>query len=53
MGGVSLIISSYNQPNALVLVLEGVLTQTYPIAELLIGDDGSQPDTRELVDSFA
>lgn len=53
MGGVSLIISSYNQPNALALVLEGVLTQTHPIAELLIGDDGSQPDTRQLVDSFA
>jgi len=51
--GVSLIISSYNQTNALALVLEGVLTQTHPIDELLIGDDGSQPDTRELIDAFA
>lgn len=53
MGGVSLVISSYNQPNAMALVLEGVLTQTHPIAELLIGDDGSQPDTKELIDGFA
>jgi glycosyltransferase involved in cell wall biosynthesis len=51
--GVSLIISSYNQPNALALVLEGVLTQTAAIGELWIGDDGSQPDTRALVDAFA
>ena len=49
----SLIISSYNQPNALALVLEGLLTQTLAIDEVLIGDDGSQPDTRELVDAFA
>jgi len=52
MSGVSLIISSYNQPNALALVLEGVLTQTHPITELLVGDDGSQADTRELVEAF-
>lgn len=51
--GVSLIISSYNQPNALALVLEGVLTQTHAVDELVIGDDGSQPDTRELIDAFA
>lgn len=49
----SLIVSSYNQPNALALVFEGLLTQTAPIDELLIADDGSEPDTQELVDAFA
>lgn len=34
-------------------MLEGVLTQTHRIDELIIGDDGSQPDTRELIDTFA
>ena len=52
MSSVSLLISSYNQPNALALVFEGVLTQTQAIDELVIGDDGSQPDTRELVEQF-
>lgn len=49
----SLVVSSYDQPNALALALEGVLTQTRAIDELLVGDDGSQADTRELVESFA
>ena len=53
MARVSLVVSSYNQPNALALVLEGVLTQTHAIDELLVGDDGSQDDTRELVATFA
>jgi glycosyltransferase involved in cell wall biosynthesis len=50
---ISLIVSSYNQPNALALVFEGVLTQTVVPDEVVIGDDGSQPDTKELVDAFA
>ncbi len=50
---VSLIIASYNQTNALDLVLEAVLTQTYPIDELIVADDGSQPDTQELIGDFA
>lgn len=49
----SLIIASYNQPNSLALVFAGVLTQTHEIGELLIADDGSDADTRELVDEFA
>jgi glycosyltransferase involved in cell wall biosynthesis len=51
--GTSVIVSSYNQPNALALVFAGLLTQTHRIDELLIGDDGSQDDTRELVQEFA
>jgi glycosyltransferase involved in cell wall biosynthesis len=49
----SLILASYNQPNSLALVFEGILTQTRAIGELLIADDGSEEDTRYLVESFA
>jgi glycosyltransferase involved in cell wall biosynthesis len=49
----SLIVASYNQPNSLALVFEGILTQTHPVGELLIADDGSEEDTRRLVDSLA
>ena len=53
MPRVSVIVSSYNQPNSLALVLQGLLTQTLPIDEALIGDDGSEPDTRALVKAFS
>lgn len=50
---VSLIVASYNQPKALVLVLEGLLRQSYSDFELVVADDGSDDDTRELVESYA
>ena len=49
----SLIVSSYNQPNALALAFEGILTQTHPIDELVVADDGSEDDTRALVEAFS
>jgi len=49
---VSLIVTSYNQPNASALVLDGMLTQTRPVDELVVADDGSEPDTAALVDEF-
>lgn len=45
-------ISTYNWPDALKLVLESVLRQTRMPDEVLIADDGSAPATRELIDSF-
>lgn len=51
-GKTSLIVSSYNQPNALALVLEGILLQMPDIDEVVFGDDGSEPDTKALVDAF-
>jgi glycosyltransferase involved in cell wall biosynthesis len=50
---VSLVVSSYNQPNALALAFEGVLGQTRAPDELLVADDGSEADTRALVLAFA
>lgn len=49
---VSVIVSSYNQPNALRLTLEGFRVQTDLDFEMIIGDDGSDSDTIELIESF-
>ena len=45
----SLIIATYNWKEALALVLETVRVQSVPPGEVLIADDGSRDDTRELV----
>ncbi len=48
----SVVVSSYNQPRALHLALEGLQRQSRPPGEILIADDGSEDDTRLLVESF-
>lgn len=45
----ALIISTYNWPAALQLVLKSALAQSEPAFELIIADDGSKPDTAEAV----
>ena len=45
----SLLISTYNRPEALSLVLESVLTQTIFPYEVIVADDGSSNDTAELI----
>lgn len=49
---VSLIISTYNWPQALNLCLKSVLTQTIMPDEVIIADDGSGLATKHLIDSF-
>jgi len=49
---VSLIISTYNWPKALKLVLESALNQTHPPNEILIADDGSKQNTRDIITSI-
>lgn len=50
---VSLLISTYNSPEALEACLKGVLNQTMPPHEVLIADDGSTtPRTREVIEAF-
>ena len=49
----SLIISTYNRPNALALVLFSVLRQTELPDEVIIADDGSTSATTDLVRNFA
>ncbi len=49
---VSLIISTYNRPDALQVVLESLTLQTHMPDEALIVDDGSKDETRILVERF-
>ena len=49
---ISVIVSSYDHPTALGLVLEGLRRQDLAGFELLIADDGSDHDTFELIDRF-
>lgn len=48
----TLIISTYNRPDALHLCLESVSRQTVLPDEVIIGDDGSKEDTRMVIEKF-
>ena len=50
---VSLLITTYNWPQALALVLESVRRQSRLPDEVLIADDGSRDDTRALLEQIA
>jgi glycosyltransferase involved in cell wall biosynthesis len=50
--GVSLIISTYNWPQALNLCLKSVLKQSLLPEEIIIADDGSTAETKNLVEQF-
>ena len=45
----SIILATYNWPEALAMVLSGLLTQTEPSFEVMLADDGSDERTRSLV----
>jgi len=49
---VSLIITTYNRPNALLLVLKSVESQSTLPSEVIIADDGSNNDTKDLIKNF-
>jgi glycosyltransferase involved in cell wall biosynthesis len=51
--GASLLIATYNWPEALELLLLSVLHQDRLPAEILIADDGSGPQTKELIQYYA
>jgi len=48
----SLVISTYNWPAALRLCLQSVMNQSELPDEVIIADDGSGSETRELIESF-
>ncbi len=53
MTTVAVIVSTYNAHEYLAKVLDGYLAQTRPPDELVIGDDGSDHRTAEVVSAFA
>lgn len=50
---VALIITTYNRPDALALVLKSALAQTRLPQEIIIADDGSDRRTTEVIGKFA
>lgn len=48
----SLIVTTYNRPDALALCLESVFRQSVLPDEIIVGDDGSRNDTAELVERY-
>ena len=50
---ISVVVTTYNRPDALRAVLEGLAAQTDRNFEVIVADDGSRPDTRTLVEDMA
>ena len=48
----SLIITTYNWPEALELSLNSALNQTILPNEIIVADDGSTNDTKKLIQKF-
>lgn len=49
---ISLIITTYNNPAFLELILKSILSQRLMPLEVIIADDGSTYETRVLIDSY-
>lgn len=49
---IAVIVTTYNNPAALAAVLEGYLAQSDRDFEVLVADDGSTPDTAEVVKQY-
>lgn len=48
----SVLLSTFNQPNALALALEGYRAQTFREFEIIIADDGSDEETGRVIDKY-
>lgn len=49
----SAVIPTYNRAGLIGRAIESVLAQTYPAAEILVVDDGSEDNTRRIVEAYA
>lgn len=48
----SLVITTYNRPDALELVLKSILLQSVLPYEVIVADDGSKDETRQLIEQY-
>ncbi|NCA17344.1 MAG: glycosyltransferase, partial [Betaproteobacteria bacterium] len=48
----SLVVTTYNRPDALRLVLMSALCQTHLPEQIIVADDGSAAPTRHLIERF-
>jgi len=48
----AVVVSTYNRPKALNLVLEGLFHQRVQARQIVVGDDGSTGETREVIESW-
>lgn len=49
---ISLIISTYNRPDALKLCIMSVITQSVQPDQIIIGDDGSTQETHSMIENL-
>jgi len=49
---ISLIVTTYNRPDALLLVLKSIECQILPPSEVIVADDGSDERTKNLISDF-
>jgi glycosyltransferase involved in cell wall biosynthesis len=49
---ISIIVTTYDRPDALDAVLRSLARQTDPDFEVIVADDGSPPDTKALIDDW-
>ena len=49
---ISIILSTYNQPSWLEKALQGYEFQTFKDFEILIADDGSEDETKLLIENY-
>jgi glycosyltransferase involved in cell wall biosynthesis len=50
---ISIIVNTYNWPEALRLSLQSLAGQTESCLEIIVADDGSRPDTAQVIEAFA
>jgi len=50
---ISVIVTTYNRPDALKKVIQGLLSQTQLPCEIIIADDGSSKETMHLINELA